>query len=134
METHSCGPEYSQDHSCFLNVLTGTRALSWDYSHNLVMELLEQCSLGGLGHKIGDHIAGWAPLNGELLLLYPICDKVVTDIDVLRALAAQDFVIVFQEYGTPVVLVNNIFSDFASLCLHKVSRPAYGWHTVIHSN
>jgi hypothetical protein len=94
----------------------------------------EEGALSGLCHKIGDHIAGWAPLDSELLLLYPVSNKIVPDIDVLSALAAGGFAILFQQHGTAIVLVDNVLTDFSSLSLDKVSSPADGWHAVIDTN
>ena len=90
--------------------------------------------MSGLSHKIGDHVTGWAPLNSEFLLFDSIRYEVVTDIDVIRALAARGFAILFEEYGTPIVLIDNILTDFVSLSLDKLSCPTDGWHTVIYSH
>jgi hypothetical protein len=132
--THSCGPVRLRDHACFLlRGLAVTRALSRDHTHDLVAELLEEGALSGLCHKI-DHIAGVAPLDSELLLLYPVGNQIVADIDVFRALAAGGFAILFQQHGTTIVLIDNVLTDFTSLSLDKVSSPADGWHTVIYTH
>jgi hypothetical protein len=110
------------------------RALSRDYSHDLVSEFLEECALGGLRHEVGDHIAGRAPLNSELVLLDPVCYKEITDVDVFGALAARGFPILLQQHSAAVVLIDNILADFSSLGLDKVSSPADGWHAVIYTN
>ena len=67
--------------------------LNWDYAHDLVSELSEQSSLERFRHKIGDHVAGWAPLDCEFLLLDAIRYKVVADVDVLRAFTARGFAV-----------------------------------------
>ena len=64
-----------------------------DNAHDLVAELPEQGSLEGFCHKIGDHVAGWAPLDCEFPLLDAIRYKIVADVDVLRAFAARGFAV-----------------------------------------
>ena len=110
----------------------GTWALCWDYSHYLVLELLEKSALGGFGHEVGNHIAGWAPLHGQLLFINPIRYKEVADMDMLRALAARSLAIPFEKDGTFIVLVDNVFSDLVALGLQEISCPADGWHTIIY--
>ena len=133
--THSCGPECLRDHLWFLfQGLTGTRVLCGYNSHNLVPELPKQASLEEFCHKISDHVAGWTPLDGEFLLFDPVCYKIVPDVDVLRAFTTRSLAIPFEEYGTLVVLVNDVLADFVSLSLDKVACPTDGWHTVIYSH
>jgi hypothetical protein len=117
--------------SCLLLLLSGTRALRRDYSHDLVAELPEKSALGGLGHKVDDHIAGGAPLHGHLLLFYPIRHKEVTDVDVLRALAAPSLAIPFQKDSAFIVLVDNVLAYLLALSLQEIACPADGWHAVI---
>jgi hypothetical protein len=53
--------------------------------------------LGGLSHKIGYHIAGWAPLHSHLLFVYPVCYKKVADMDMFRALAARSLAVLLKK-------------------------------------
>ncbi len=129
--THSCGSIFSRDQTCFLCsnlgsnlVFTGTRALRWDYSHYLILELSEKSALGGLSHKIGYHITGWAPLHSHLLLVYPVCYKKVADIDMLCALAARSLAVLLKKDGTLVVLIDNVFGNLVALTFQEIFRPA----------
>ena len=133
--THSCGPECSRDQTLFpFQILTETRALSWDNSHDLVSKLPKESYLSGQCHKVGNHVAGWTPLDSEFLLIYLIRYKVITDVNMLCALAARCFAILYQKHGTSFVLIENVLSDVTSLSLDKISCPADGWHAVIHSD
>jgi hypothetical protein len=83
---------------------------------------------------VGHHSTVLAPLNSDLLLLDLVGDRKIPDVDVLGALAAGGFAILFQQHCTAIVLVDNVFADFPSLSLDKVSCPADGWHAVINTN
>ena len=131
----------SRDQTCFLSsnlrrsnllyTFTGTRALRWDYSHYLISELSEKSALGGLSHKIGYHIAGWAPLHSHLLLVDPVCYEKVTDMDMLRALAARSLAVLLKKDGTLVVLVDNVLGNLVALSFQEISSPAYSWHAIV---
>ena len=112
----------------------GTWALCWDYSHYLVSELLEKSALGGFGHEVCNHVSRRAPFHRQLLVLDPVGYKKISDVDMLRPLAARSFAVPLQEDGTLVVLVDDIVSDFISLGFHEISSPAYCWHQIIHTD
>ena len=77
---------------CDLN-LSWAGVLGLDHSHDLVSELLEQSALGWLCHIVSDHVPRGAPFHSQLLLVNAIRYEIVTNIDVLRALAARSFAI-----------------------------------------
>ena len=110
----------------------GTWALGRYDAHNLVAESSEKCTLERFGHVVGDHVPGGTPLDGKFLFVDSICHEEKSNIDVLRALAARSFAILFQKDGTLIVLVDDICCDGVALGFHEISCPADGWHAVIH--
>ena len=118
----------------FLLDLSGSWVLGWSHSHDLILELSKESSLCRLGHIVSYHVAGGAPLYGELLFVDPIRDKLVTDVDVLCLLTAGSLAILLHKDGALVVLKDDVFLDPITLGIHEVSGPADGWHAVINSN
>ena len=99
----------------FLLWFPGTWVLGWDDSHDLVSKFLEKSALGGFGHEVCNHVSRRAPFHRQLLVLDPICYKKISDVDMLRPLAARSFAVPLQEDGTLVVLVDDTLYPWASM-------------------
>ena len=98
LPTHSCGHDMLSSPMIFMYLCI--RLLCWlwwrNYSHNLVSKLPEKCTLIWFGEVICCHIAGGTPGNGNLSLVDPVSDEEISHVDVLGALAAGCFAILFQ--------------------------------------
>jgi hypothetical protein len=103
-------------------------------SHDLITELLEKSSLSRFCHEVSDHVLRRTPFDREVLLADPISYKIVSDVDMLRALTARCFAVLLHENGALVVLIDNVFADCVSLCFQEIARPQYCWHAIIHAN
>ena len=102
---------------------TFSREPHWDYSHNLVSESSEQSTFKRLGSEISDHIPCGAPIHRQLTLLDAVGNKEKANVNMLRALAARSLAILFEKYGTVVVLVKEILLDLIALSFNKIPCP-----------
>jgi hypothetical protein len=88
----------------FILDFSWSRTFRGSNSHNLLSELHEQSTLIRLCHEITNHVPGGTPLDRHVLLVDAIGDKIIQNIDMLRAFATQSFSVLLDENGTLVVL------------------------------
>ena len=67
------------------------------------------------GHKISCHTICGAPLHSYPSFVYTICDKEELYVYVLGSLATLGISVLITQYGTLVVLVENVPSDIVVL-------------------
>jgi len=118
--THSCGLAKPcwLDQTLLLSFsdltlldLTWSWVLCRDDAHDLVLKLDEESTLVRFRHKISNHVARGTPLHRQFVLVDPIGDKIVSNVDVLRALAARSLAVLLQKNSTQVVLTDNVLAD-----------------------
>jgi hypothetical protein len=87
-----------------------------------------------LGRLVSDHVSRGKPNYRHFFLTYSISDEEIPNVDVLRALAAGSFSILFQKNRTFGVLKQNVVLDVIALRLNEIPRPTDSWHEFISSH
>ena len=88
--------------------------MGWEV-HYLSAELLVFGSMQGLGEVITQHLVCWTVLDRDVPLLLLISNKEVSDVQVPGSFPSTLALILFQQHGTPIILVQYIVHQRVAL-------------------
>ena len=94
--------------------------------HYLLMEAIELGSMQGSGQVISNHLVCWTIFDVSVAFGLLISNVEVSDVQMMRVHASTLASISLEQHGTFVVLREDIFLDWISLCLKKSLCP-YHW-------
>ena len=87
--------------------------------HHLLLEVVKLSSMQGVCHVISDHLICQTISDVNVAFGLLVCDIEVSDVQVTRVLASTLASIGLKQYGTFVVLIEDILLDGISLHLEK---------------
>ena len=87
--------------------------------HYLWMEVVKLGSMEGFCHVISDHLICWTISDVNVAFGLLVGNIEVSDAQVTRALASTLVSVGLEQYGTFIVLIEDILLDGISLCLEE---------------
>ena len=105
---------------------------TWVNIHDMVSQLLEQCTLQQFSKEICDHLCHWAVFNFDMLQVNLVLNKEVANIHVAHSFGTGLLAILFNENQTHVILIENDAFDVETLCSQEVSITNQLRHDIMH--